>query len=38
MNSDVKNHIAMAIPPNSSSMPLPTATLRILNSHRGNIG
>ncbi len=34
----MKYHIAMAIPPNSSSMPLPTATLRILNSRSGIIG
>nr|BFE77968.1 hypothetical protein GCM10020093_005690 [Planobispora longispora] len=34
----MKYHIAMATPPNSSSMPLPTATPRIPNSRGGIIG
>jgi hypothetical protein len=34
----VKYHIAMANPPNSSSMPLPTTTPRARNSRGGSKG
>jgi hypothetical protein len=38
MNSDVKYHMAMVIPPNSSSMALPATTVRTRSSRRGSIG